>query len=198
MSAKNASDEPEAGSLSDVLEDAELRMMGAIEAFETKLHTVRTGRASPALVEHIKVKCYGGESPLRSVCGIAVPEPRMIMLRPYDVSVIGDIEKAVLSAELGLNPLNDGKIIRIPIPALTEERRRDLQKIVEREAEAARVAIRNVRRDANRTIDALKKSGEAPEDDSFRAKEEVQSNTDKYEAEVGAKADAKTQEIMEV
>ena len=198
MCAKNASDKAEAESLSDILEDAELRMMGAVEAFETKLRTVRTGRASPALVEHIKVKCYGGESPLRSVCGIAVPEPRLIMLRPYDVSVIGDIEKAVLSAELGLNPLNDGKIIRIPIPALTEERRRDLRKIVEREAEAARVAIRNVRRDANRSVDALKKSGEAPEDDCFRARDKVQSNTDEYEAEVGAKADAKTKEIMEV
>ncbi len=198
MCAKDASDESEAASLPDVLDDAELRMMGAVEVLDDKLRTVRTGRASPALVEHIKVKCYGSECPLRQVAGIAVPEPRLIMLRPYDASVIGDIEKAVVSAELGLNPLNDGKVIRIPIPALTEERRKDLKKIVEREAEAARVSIRNVRRDANRQIDALKKSGGAPEDDCFRAKEKAQSHTDEYEGQVDAKAKSKTDEIMEV
>ena len=198
MCAKNASEEPGSVDLSETVDDAELRMMGAVEAFETKLRTVRTGRASAALVEHVRVKCYGGESPLRQVAGVAVPEPRLIMLRPYDAHIIGDIEKAILSAELGLNPQNDGKVVRIPIPALTDERRGDLKRIVEREAETARVAIRNVRRDANRAAEALKKSGGAPEDDCFRAKDEIQSNTDEYEKEVDDKARAKIEEVMEI
>ncbi len=195
---EKAGPDSEEMTLDETVEDAELRMMGALEAFDGKLSTVRTGRASPALVEHVKVNCYGSECPLRQVAGIAVPEPRLIMLRPYDVSIIGDIEKAILSAELGLNPQNDGKVVRIPVPALTDERRGDLKRIVEREVEAARVAIRNVRRDANRAADALKKSGGAPEDDCFRAKDKIQSNTAEYEKEVDDKARAKIEEIMEI
>ena len=198
MTAKEDASGSAGPSLEDIIDDATLRMMGAVEALEEKLRTVRTGRASPALVEHLKVECYGGESPLRTVAGIAVPEPRLIMLRPYDPSIIGDIEKAVISAELGLNPMNDGKVIRIPIPPLTEERRRDLVKIVDREAEGAKVAIRNVRRDANRDIDAARKEGGAPEDDCFRTRESIQNLTSEQEGEVDARARAKTAEIMEV
>ena len=185
-------------SLDGVVEDAALRMMTAVDALDERLRTIRTGRASPALVEHIRVKCYGSESALRQVAGIAIPEPRLIMLRPYDPNIIGDIEKAVIAADLGLNPQNDGKVVRIPIPPLTEERRRDLVKVVEREAEAARVAIRNVRRDVNKDVDALRKAGKFPEDDCFTAREAVQKHVDEQEAEVEGKVKAKRDEILEV
>lgn len=197
MAAKD-SGKDKARDLDEIVEDAALRMMGAIESLEEKLKTVRTGRASPALVEGVRVQCYGSESPLRSVAGIAVPEPRLIMLRPYDPSVIGDIEKAIVAAELGLNPQNDGKVIRIPIPPLTEERRRDLVKLVEREGEAARVAVRNVRRDANREIDAAKKSGGAPEDACFNARDEVQKHTGEQEKEIDSRLEARRTAVMEV
>lgn len=198
MAAKDASGSREPRDLDEIVEDAALRMMASVEALEEKLRTVRTGRASRALVEGVRVKCYGGESPLRQVAGIAVPEPRLIMLRPYDPNIIAEIDKAIVAADLGLNPLNDGKVIRIPIPPLTEERRRELVKIVEREGEAARVAVRNVRRDANREIDAEKKSGAAPEDGCFRARDEVQKHTDEQEGEIDSKLEAKKKEIMEV
>jgi ribosome recycling factor len=201
MAAKDSdksSGKNESRDLDEIVEDAELRMMGAIESLEEKLKVVRTGRASPALVEGVRVECYGTESPLRQVAGIAVPEPRLIMLRPYDPSIIADIEKAIVAAELGLNPQNDGKVIRIPIPPLTEERRRDLVKLIEREGEAARVAIRNVRRDANREIDAAKKSGGAPEDACFKAKDEVQKNTGEQEKEIDSRLEARRSAVMEV
>jgi len=197
MAAKNSKKE-EVRDLDEIVEDAALRMMGAVESLEEKLKTVRTGRASPALVEGVRVQCYGTESPLRQVAGIAVPEPRLIMLRPYDPSVIGDIEKAIVAAELGLNPQNDGKVIRIPIPPLTEERRRDLVKLVEREGEAARVAVRNVRRDANREIDSVKKSGGAPEDACFKAKDDVQKHTSDQEKEIDSRLEARKSAVMEV
>jgi len=197
MAAKNSKKE-EVRDLDEIVEDAALRMMGAVESLDDKLKTVRTGRASPALVEGVRVQAYGTESPLRQVAGIAVPEPRLIMLRPYDPSVIGDIEKAIVAAELGLNPQNDGKVIRIPIPPLTEERRRELVKLVEREGEAARVAVRNVRRDANREIDSVKKSGGAPEDACFKAKEEVQKHTSDQEKEIDSRLEARKSAVMEV
>ena len=197
MAAKD-SGKKEVRDLDEIVEDAALRMMGAVESLEEKLKTVRTGRASPALVEGVRVQCYGTESPLRSVAGIAVPEPRLIMLRPYDPNVIGDIEKAIVAADLGLNPQNDGKVIRIPIPPLTEERRRELVKLVEREGEAARVAVRNVRRDANREVDAAKKSGGASEDACFKAKDDVQKHTDEQEKEIDSRVEGKKSAVMEV
>ena len=195
---KSEADGFEGLTLDELVDDAALRMMGAVESLGERLKRIRTGRASPALVEHVRVQCYGSESPLRQVAGIAVPEPRLIMLRPYDPGIIGDIEKAVVAADLGLNPLNDGKVIRIPIPPLTEERRRELAKLVDREAEAARVAIRNVRRDANRAVDELRKAGAAPEDACFVAREKIQEHTDENEKEVDSAAKSKTAEIMEV
>jgi ribosome recycling factor len=191
-----APDAPE--SLDEVTEETLLNMMTAVESLENKFRTVRTGRASPALVEHVKVKAYDTESPLRQVAGIAVPEPRLIMLRPYDPGIIADIEKAIIAADLGLNPQNDGKVVRIPIPPLTEERRRDLVKVVEREAENARIAVRNARRDANKVIDALKKGGSFPEDDCARAKETVQEHTNDQEKEITDRLEKKREEIMEV
>ncbi len=198
MKEKTASGDGDARALDEIVDDAALRMMGAVEALENKLRAVRTGRASPALVEHIRVECYGAESPMRQVAGIAVPEPRLILLRPYDPNIIADIEKAVIAADLGLNPLNDGKVIRIPIPPLTEERRKEMVRIIERESETARVSVRNVRRDANREIDAEKKAGSAPEDDCFRARDEIQKHTDEQEKEIDSRVSAKRDEIMEV
>ena len=189
-------DAPE--SLDEVTEEALLNMMTAVEALENKFRTVRTGRASPALVEHVKVKAYGTESPLRQVAGIAVPEPRLIMLRPYDPNIIADIEKAIIAADLGLNPQNDGKVVRIPIPPLTEERRRDLVKVVERESETARISVRNARRDANKVLDGLKKSGAFPEDLCTRARETVQEHTDEQEKEINERLEKKREEILEV
>jgi ribosome recycling factor len=185
-------------SLDEVAEEAALRMMGAVETLDDKFRTVRTGRASPALVDHVKVKAYGTESPLRQVAGIAVPEPRLIMLRPYDPNIIADIEKAIIAADLGLNPQSDGKVVRIPIPPLTEERRRELVKVVEREAENARVSVRNIRRDANKDVDALRKAGTFPEDNCYQAKEIIQKHTDEQEQEIDAKLEKKRAEILEV
>ena len=196
MKEKDKSEAP--ASLDEVTEDAALRMMSAVESLDEKLRTVRTGRASPALVEQVRVKAYGTESPLRQVAGIAVPEPRMIMLRPYDPNIIADIEKAIIAADLGLNPQNDGKVVRIPIPPLTEERRRDLVKVVEREAESAKVVVRNVRRDTNKTIDSLRKGGKFPEDDCYGAKDTMQKHTDEQEKEIQDKVEKKRNEILEV
>lgn len=193
---KEKDKEVEQVDLDEIVEDAALRMMAAVESLEERLKTIRTGRASPALVEHIKVKCYGGESPLRQVAGIAVPEPRLLLLRPYDPSIIAEIEKAIVAAELGLNPQNDGKVIRIPIPPLTEERRKELVRIVEREGENAKIAVRNVRRDSNRELEAIRKSGKRSEDDCFKAKEQIQKHTDEQEKEIDARVKAKIDEVM--
>ncbi len=185
-------------SLDDVKEDAEIRMMGAAEAFEEKMKSVRTGRASPGLVENLKVECYGGVSPLKKIASVAAPEPRLLGVRPYDRNVIQEIMKAIASSQLGLNPQSDGRIIRIPIPPLTEERRKQLVRMTEEEAESARVAVRNVRRDANRDFDRMKKDGEASEDDCFRMKEATQKLTDDYVSQIDSIIEAKTREIMEV
>lgn len=198
VSGKDSAEGRDEGlSLQDVLDDAELRMMGAVEALEDKLRSIRTGRASPSLLERIKVQCYGTESPIRQVAALAAPEPRLLMVRPYDPHVIADIEKAIVASGLGLNPQNDGKVIRIPIPPLTDERRHALTKVAQKEAEGARVAVRNVRRDGNRELDRIKKEGLAGEDDCYRAKDRVQELTDKYEKEIEKALEAKTKDILE-
>ena len=185
-------------SLEDVKEDAELRMMGAVEALEGKMKSVRTGRASPGLVENLKVECYGGVSPLKKIASVAAPEPRLLVVRPYDKNVIQEIMKAIASSELGFNPQSDGRLVRIPIPPLSEERRRTLVRLTEDEAEQARVAVRNVRRDANREISRIKKEGEASEDDCFRAKDDVQKLTDEYVSKIDAILEAKSKDMMQV
>ena len=182
----------------EIRDNAELKMMEAVEAFERKLRSVRTGRASSALVENIQVQCYGSHSVLKQVATISTPEPRLIVLKPFDPNIAGDITRAISSSELGLNPQSDGRIIRIPIPPLTEERRKQFVKIVESEAEEARVAVRNVRREANREIERAKKAGEAPEDDCFRLKDEIQKMTDDTIEEINDKTEKKTTEIQEI
>lgn len=180
----------------EVLEDAELRMMQSVEVLEEALRTVRTGRATNGLVENLLVECYGGHSQLRQVAGIAVPEPRMLLIRPYDPGIVNQVCRAIELSDLGVMPQSDGKIVRVPIPPLSEEVRRKMTRLVSEKAEQARVAIRNVRRSAIKEIDRLKKEGLAPEDDCHRAREKVQELTDSHEQQVNDLEQKKNREIM--
>jgi ribosome recycling factor len=184
--------------IDEVLLDLEDRMEKAVAALRADLLGVRTGRASPALVERIPVEAYGSVMPLNQMATIAVPEPRLLTIRPWDASTIGAISKAILKSDLGLTPNNDGRIIRLPIPPLTDERRRDLARMVSRRVEEARVAIRNIRRDGLRDLTALEKDGELPEDDFYRAKDDLQELTDQYIKQADELGEAKEAEIMEV
>jgi ribosome recycling factor len=184
--------------IDDLLLELEERMEKAVAALRNDLMSIRTGRASPALVEKLRVEAYGGVVPLNQVATIAVPEPRLLTIRPWDVSVIGAIEKAILKSDLGLTPNNDGKIIRLSIPPLTDERRRDLAKLVNKRVEEARVAIRNVRRDGLKELGDLEKNKEISEDELFKAKEDLQKLTDDYIKKVDSVGEQKQAEIMEV
>jgi ribosome recycling factor len=182
----------------DVLQEAEARMRGAIQSLETDLAAFRTGRASPHLVDKIKVEQYGMEVPLQQLAVISVPEPQQIAIRPYDIKSIGAIERAILKSDLGIMPNNDGKVIRLNLPHLTEERRRDLNKLVARRVEEAKVAVRNVRRDLNDDLQELKKEKLVSEDELHRGQEELQKVTDKYVDQIDAIGKRKEAEIMEV
>jgi len=184
--------------LDDVLLDVEERMEGAVTALNADLLGIRTGRATPALVDKIQVEAYGGVMPMNQVATISVPEPRLIMIRPWDASTIGDIQRAILKSDIGLTPNNDGKVIRLAIPPLTDERRRDLVKMLHRRVEEARVSIRNVRRDGMRMMADLEKSKDITEDDHFKGKEDLQELTDDYVKKVDAAGEQKEAEIMEV
>ncbi len=182
--------------LNDVYEDCKDRMNKVIANLEKDFRRLRTGRASVSLVDGIRVDYYGASTPLNQLATLSVPEPRLILIQPWDQSAIGEVEKAILKSELGLTPMNDGKMIRINIPPLTEERRRDLVKLVKKMAEEAKVAVRNVRRDANEMIKDLKKEKEISEDDAFKGQEEVQKITDDYIKKLDALAADKEKEIM--
>jgi ribosome recycling factor len=182
----------------DVLQEAEARMRGAIQSLESDLAAFRTGRASPHLVDKIKVEQYGMEVPLQQLAVISVPEPQQIAIRPYDIKSIGAIERAILKSDLGIMPNNDGKVIRLNLPHLTEERRRDLNKLVARRVEEAKVAVRNVRRDLNDDLQELKKEKLVSEDELHRGQEELQKVTDKYVDQIDAIGKRKEAEIMEV
>jgi len=184
--------------LDDVLLDVEERMEGAVTALNADLLGIRTGRATPALVDKIQVEAYGGVMPMNQVATISIPEPRLIMIRPWDASTIGDIQRAILKSDIGLTPNNDGKVIRLAIPPLTDERRRDLVKMLNRRLEEARVSIRNVRRDGMRMMADLEKSKDITEDDHFKGKEDLQELTDDYVKKVDAAGEQKEAEIMEV
>ena len=183
--------------LEEVFEDLNDRMDKTIGALEKDLTKIRTGRASTALVDGIRVDYYGTKTPLGQMASISVPEARLLMIQPWDTSVIGDVEKAILKSDLGLTPMNDGKIIRISIPPLSEERRRDLVKIVKKMAEEGKVALRNVRRDANDMLKDLEKEKEISEDEKFRAQDEVQKITDDFIKKVDGVIDGKEKEILE-
>jgi ribosome recycling factor len=184
--------------LNDVYEDARDRMKKAIDNLEREYKTVRTGRASTALLDGIRVDYYGAQTPLNQMATVTVPEPRTIMIQPWDSSAIGSVEKAILKSELGLTPMNDGKIIRISIPPLTQERRRDLVKVIRKKAEECKVAVRNIRRDANEMLKDFKKEKTISEDEQVRGQEEVQKITDDFIKQVDALYNAKEKEIMEI
>ncbi|MDM5156011.1 ribosome recycling factor [Bacillus sp. DX1.1] len=181
-----------------VLKATNEKMEKAVSAYSRELSTVRAGRASAAVLDKVQVDYYGAPTPVVQLANITVPEARLLVIQPYDKSSLGDIEKAILKADLGLNPSNDGTVIRIAFPALTEERRRDLVKTVKKYAEEAKVAVRNVRRDANDDLKKLEKSGDITEDDLRGYAEDIQKETDKYIAKVDEIAKNKEKEIMEV
>lgn len=184
--------------LNDIYDDARDRMNKAIEALEVDFKRLRTGRASVALVDGIRVEYYGTSTALNQLATLTVPDPRTIVIQPWDATVIGEIEKAILKSELGLTPMNDGKVIRINIPVLTAERRKDLAKLVKKMSEESKVAVRNIRRDTNEMIKDLKKEKEISEDEQFKAQDEIQKITDDTIKKVDGVAALKEKEIMEI
>ncbi len=184
--------------IDDVLRDAEERMKKAVEVLQDDLRTVRTGRASPALVERLLVDYYGVPTPLQQLAAISAPEPRLLTIRPFNPGDIGPIEKAILKSDLGLTPSNDGKLIRLVIPRLTEERRRDLVKLVARRVEEGRVAVRNIRRDSINDLREFEKEKLISEDELHRALEEIQKLTDRYIERIDEVGKAKEAEILEI
>jgi ribosome recycling factor len=173
-------------------------MQKAIEAMRHEFASLRTGRASPTLLEQIRVDYYGVATPITQVATVTVPEPRLLVIAPWDKKMAKDIEKAILKSELGLMPSSDGTHVRVPIPSLTQERRKELAKVAHKHAEEGRVAIRNVRREAKEMIEELEEEGDVSEDDSNRGLDELQKLTDKFIAEVDALLAAKEKEILEV
>ena len=184
--------------IDDALKGAEHRMQSAIAALDRELDTVRTGRARPSLVEALKIDYYGLPTPLNQVAAINAPEPRMITIQPWDKTQLGTIEKAIQKSDLGLNPTNDGNIIRLVIPPLTEDRRKELAKVVHKKTEDGRVAVRNVRRDALEELRKLQHDKEISDDDERRAQDRLQKLTDKYVAEIERHGQTKEQELLEV
>jgi ribosome recycling factor len=181
-----------------IIKDVDDRMNRSIEAFKKELGKVRTGRASFALLEGVKVDYYGTLTPIQQVGTLSVPESRLITVTPWDTKMIGPIEKAIQSAGLGLNPSNDGKVVRVPVPALTEERRKELVKVLKKEAEEARIAIRNIRREGVEKLKDKEKKKEISEDDVKRGHEKIQKETDAFVKKIDDILKAKEQEIMEV
>lgn len=184
--------------INDVIADAKSRFQKAIDATRHEFSSIRTGRASPALLEQIRVDYYGAPTPITQLATVTVPEPRLLVIAPWDKKFVKDVERAILKSELGLVPSSDGTHVRVPIPSLTEERRKEMVKVAHRHAEEGRVAIRNIRREAKEMIEELEDGGEISEDDSKRGLEELQKLTDKAIADVDALLSAKDKEIMEV
>lgn len=181
-----------------VISTSKEKMEKTVQSLSRELATVRAGRANPALLDKVVVDYYGTATPLNQLSNISAPEPRLLVIQPWDKSAIGDIEKAILKSDLGLTPNTDGNIIRIAIPQLTEERRKELVKLVRKMAEESRVAVRNIRRDANDEIKSMEKSGDISQDDSRRLQDEIQELTDEYVEKINEVLSAKEEEIMEV
>jgi ribosome recycling factor len=181
-----------------VIANTKDRMAKAIQSYSRELASVRAGRASASLLDRITVDYYGAPTPVNQLAGISVPEARLLVIQPYDRSVLGDIEKAILKSDLGLNPSNDGTLIRIMIPQLTEERRKDLVKVVKKESEEAKIAIRNIRRDANDDLKKLEKNGEITEDAQRGYSDDIQKLTDDHIAKIDQLTKDKEKEILEV
>jgi len=184
--------------IENVMKELEERMGKTIQDLKQKLAKVRTGRASAGLLDEIKVDYYGTLTPLKQLANITIPEPRLIVIKPYDPNILKEIEKAILNSDLGLNPHNDGKVVRVPIPELTEERRKELVKVVKKIAEEHRVAIRQERKDAIEELRRMEKEKEITEDDLHRTQNQVQEKVDKAVEEIDQLCEKKEQEIMEV
>ena len=182
----------------EIFKDLKERMGKSIETLKREYSRLRTGRASISLLDGIRVSYYDTPTPLNQMASLAVPEPRLIVIQPWDKTAIEDIEKAILKSELGLTPINDGKVIRISISSLTEERRKELVKVARKMSEDNKVAIRNIRRDANEMLKDLKKEKEISEDDLYRSQEEVQKATDQFISQVDELCAAKEKEILEI
>ncbi len=184
--------------IEEILEDADARMRKSVEAFKQALSKIRTGRAHPSLLDHLKVEYYGSDVPLSQVANITVEDSRTLVVNPWEKQMVQAVEKAIMKSDLGLNPNTAGTVIRIPMPPLTEERRRDMVKVVRSEAEGARVAIRNIRRDANSDFKELLKEKEISEDDERRASDRIQKLTDQYVEEIEKLVEVKEAELMEI
>lgn len=184
--------------IDDLLSETRKKMQATIAATKQEFVSIRTGRANPALLDRVEVDYYGTATPLQQLASISVPEPRSLLVQPWDKSALADIEKAIMQADLGLTPNNDGDVIRIQLPQLTEERRKELVRFVRKVAENHRVSIRNARRDANEDIKVLEKDGDISEDEARRAQEQAQAMTDEFIAEIDQLLQQKETEIMEV
>lgn len=181
-----------------LIEETKDRMAKSIQSLRREMASIRAGRANASLLDRISVDYYGAPTPVNQLAGISVPEARLLVIQPYDKSIIGDIEKAILKSDLGLTPANDGNVIRLAVPALTEERRKELVKLVKKDAEEGKVSIRNIRRDANDSLKKLEKSGEITEDDQRGYSEDIQKMTDDHIRQIDEIAKEKEEEIMEV
>ena len=184
--------------MQQVLKNCEERMKKSVSALESEYMALRTGRASAAIFDKVKVEYYGQETPLNQVASVSVPEARLVVIQPWDKNVLSNIEKAIQKADLGLNPSNDGKLLRINFPPLTGDRRKELAKQAKASAEAARVAIRNIRRDGMEDIKKLQKDSSISEDEQKNGEERLQKMTDSYISQINGVADAKEKEILEV
>jgi ribosome recycling factor len=184
--------------INEVLEELRERMQKSVEVLQDDLLSIRTGRASPALVDKLHVEYYGSLTPLNQLASVAAPEPRLLVIRPWDPASLADIERAILKSDLGLTPMNDGKLIRLSIPRLTEERRRELVKVVSRRVEEARVSVRNLRRDALQDLKEFEKEKMISEDEFYRGKDEVQALTDELIEGIDEIGKRKEEEVMEI
>ena len=184
--------------IDEVLSELRQRMTKSEDALQDDLMSIRTGRATPALVEKLPVEYYGTMTPLNQMASIAAPEPRLLVIRPWDATAVADIERAILKSDLGLTPMNDGKLIRLSVPRLTEERRRELVKVVSRRVEEARIAVRNLRRDSLQDLKEFEKEKMISEDDFYRGKDEVQKLTDEFSERLDEIGERKEKEVMEI
>ena len=191
-------DDPVNAMVDDIKKDAEARMARSVEALRQELGKIRTGRAHARLLDHVMVSYYGSDVPLNQVASITVSDPRTLAISPWEKKIIPDVEKAIVRSDLGLNPVTGSDVIRVPLPPLTEERRKEMTRVVRQEAEQARVAVRNVRRNANQHLKALIKEEHLPEDAEKRAEAEIQKLTDRHIARIDSVLEEKEHDLMEV
>jgi len=181
-----------------VISTVKERMTKAIQSYSRELAGIRAGRANASLLDRISVDYYGAPTPINQLAGVSVPEARLLVIQPYDKTILGEIEKAILKSDLGITPTNDGSVIRLAIPQLTEERRKELVKVVKKEAEEAKIAIRNIRRDGNDDLKKLEKSGDITEDELRGYSDDIQKATDEFIAKIDSMTKDKEKEILEV